>query len=314
MPAPPRGITSKISKKEMSETTKISGYLLEQRVEPILTEEGFYVQMNVAYADPETGKSRELDISAISAISVFKEEFIFPMLLCECENNSQPVVFFTKKSPISFLHSEEVQVSGIPIKLWDRSVKGYIGLSDFTKMKNYHHYCKEDVATQYCSFQLKKEKSSWMALHVEEQHDTLNSLIKALEYEMDRHFRNFVLPPKGEEERVNIQIYYPLLILQGDLYSASLSNNRLVLKKSNHLQFRKELFLPLKNEVETYQIDVITEEYLNNYLKLVKTETEKVIGIFKRKKDQVRFSINKIIAEARKARKKPQSYRNYFDF
>jgi len=72
--------------------------------------------------------------------------------------------------------------------------------------------------------------------------------------------------------------------------------------------------LPLKNEVETYQIDVITEEYLNNYLKLVKTETEKVIGIFKRKKDQVRFSINKIIAEARKARKKPQSYRNYFDF
>lgn len=314
MSAPPKVIVSKISKKEISEAIKTSGYLLEQRVEPVLTGEGFFVQMNVAYADPETGKSRELDISAIKAISVYREEFIFPMLLCECENNSQPVVFFTKESPISFLHYEEVKASGIPIKFWDASVKGYIGFSDFTKMEDYHHYCKGEVATQYCSFQLKKDKSSWMALHVEEQHGTLNSLIKALEYEIDHHFRNFTLPPKGEEEGVNIQIYYPLLILQGDLYSAQLSNNRLVLKKSNHIQFRKELFLPMKNEVETYQIDVITEKYLKDYLKLVDGEMEKVKRVFKRKKEQVRFSINKIIAEARKGKKKPESYREYFDF
>ncbi len=44
MPAPPKGIVSKISKKEMSEAIKTSGYLLEQRVEPVLTEEGFYLE------------------------------------------------------------------------------------------------------------------------------------------------------------------------------------------------------------------------------------------------------------------------------
>jgi hypothetical protein len=52
--------SSKISKKEMTEAIKRSGYLLEQRIEPVLTEAGFYVQMNEGYLDPETGKAREL--------------------------------------------------------------------------------------------------------------------------------------------------------------------------------------------------------------------------------------------------------------
>jgi hypothetical protein len=180
MPAPPKGIVSKISKKEMSEAIKTSGYLLEQRVEPVLTEEGFYVQMNEAYVDPETRKTWELDISAISAVSGFRKEFVFPLILCECKNNSQPVAFFAKESPISFMYHEEVKISGIPVKFWDKN--RYIRLSEFTNMEDFHHYCKGEVATQYCSFQLKKDKSSWMALHIEEQHDMFNSLIQALEY------------------------------------------------------------------------------------------------------------------------------------
>jgi hypothetical protein len=54
--------------------------------------------------------------------------------------------------------------------------------------------------------------------------------------------------------------------------------------------------------------------YLKNYLKLVDTEIEKVKRVFKRKKGQVQFSIDKIIAEARKLKRKPNSYRKYFEF
>jgi hypothetical protein len=197
-----------------------------------------------------------LDISAISAVPVFKEEFIFPLILCECKNNSQPVVFFIKESPISFMYQEEVKVSGIPVKFFDKN--RYISLSEFTKMESFHHYCKAKVATQYCSFQLKKDKSSWMALHIEEQHEMFNSLIQALEYDISEHFGNFTLPPKGQEEGINIQIYYPLVILQGDLYSAALKDNYLSISKSNHIQFRKEIFLPAPNEWKKYQIDVIS--------------------------------------------------------
>lgn len=166
-------------------------------------------------------------------------------------------------------------------------------------MGKFHHYCKGEVATQYCSFQLKKDKSSWMALHLEEQHDTFNSLIKALEYEIDRHFGNFTFPKKDKVEGLNVQIYYPLLILQGDLYTAKFKGGNLVLKKARHVMFRKEYFLVTSNEVESYQIDVITEDYLRRYLKIVDSEMQQISKVLQRKRKDVRFTIDKIIHEAR---------------
>ena len=306
--------TSAISTKQMRDAIQRSGYLLEQRLEPILAEEGYFVQTNPVFPDPDTGKSREIDISALSAIQVYKKgrSFIFPKILCECENNSQPVVFFTKESLISFLHHEQVKVSGIPVKFWQED--GYVSLSEFTGMEKFHHYCKGAVATQYCTFQLKKDKSSWIALHLEEQHDTFNSLLKALDYEIAKHFDGWSLPDKVDEEDVNIQIYYPLVIFQGSLYSANLKNKHLSLRKSKHVQFRKESFLPRTNEVETYQIDVITQEYLTDYLMLIHSEMERVKRVFQRQRANVLLSIEKIVDEAKKLGKKQKSYRECLEF
>jgi hypothetical protein len=306
--------TTSISTKQIKDAIQRSGYLLEQRIEPIIAKEGYYVQTNPVFPDPTTGKSLEIDISAVSAIQVYKKgyNFVFPMLLCECENNPQPIVFFTKESLISFLYHKEVKVSGIPVKFWKED--GYINFSEFTGMEKFHHYCKGPIATQYCNFQLKKDKSSWMALHNEEQHDTFNKLIKALEYEIAKHFDDWYLPDRADEEDVNIQVYYPLVIFQGNLYSAALKNGHLALRKSKHIQFRKELFLPHTNEVETYQIDVITEEYLPNYLKIIDSEMEMVKKVFKRQRAHVLLSIEKIIEEAKKLGEKQKSYRECLEF
>jgi len=307
-------ITNSISTKQMRDAIQKSGYLLEQRIEPILAEEGYYVQTNPVFPDPDTGKSREIDISALSATRIYKKgyNFVFPVLLCECENNSQPVVFFTKESPISFMHHEQVKVSGIPVQFWQED--GYVSLSEFTGMEKFHHYCKGAIATQYCAFQLKKDKSSWVALHNEEQHDTFDSLVKALDYEIAKHFDGWSLPDRVDEEGVNVQIYYPLVILQGSLYSAILKNNQLALRKSKHIQFRKELFLPRTNEVETYQIDAITEEYLPDYLRIIHSEIERVKRVLQRQRASVLLSIEKIVEEAKKPKKKPKSYRKYLEF
>ncbi len=306
--------TKLISTKQMKDAVQRSGYLLEQRVEAILSKEGYFAQTNPVFPDPDTGKSREIDVSAISATRIYKKgyNFVFPNLLCECENNSQPVVFFTKESLISSLFHMEVKVSGIPVKFWQGD--GYVSFSDFTGMEKFHHYCKGAVATQYCTFQLKKDKSSWIALHSEEQHDTFNSLLKALDYEIAKHFDGWFPPAKVDEEGINIQIYYPLVIFEGSLYSATLKNNHLALKKSKHIQFRKELFLPRINEVETYQIDVITEGYLPNYLRIIHSEIERVKRVLQRQRADVLLSIEKIVEEAEKLKKEPKSYRKYLEF
>jgi hypothetical protein len=310
----PPAILNTISTKQMKDVIQKSGYLLEQRVESILTKEGYFVQTNPAFLDPETGKSREIDINALRAIRVYKkgDNFVFPTLLCECENNLQPIVFFTKESPVSFLHYEEVKVSGVPVKFWQED--GYIGLPEFTGMQRFHHYCEGAIATQYCTFQLKKDKSSWMAFHSEEQHGTFDSIIKDLEYEIAKHFDGWVLPDKTEEEMVNIQIYYPLLILQSGLYCGSLKNNRLALTKSKHVQFRKEFFLPRTNEVNTYQIDVISEKYLLDYLKIIESEILKVKKVFQQRRQKARLSIEKIVEEAKRVKEKRESYREYLEY
>jgi hypothetical protein len=307
-------IIASISTEQMKEAIQRSGYLLEQRVEQILSKAGYYVETNPVFPDPDTGKSREFDISALSATRIYKGgyNFVFPALICECENNAQPVAFFVKESPISFLHHYEVKLSGIPVKFWQKD--GYISLSDFAGFERFHHYCKGKFATQYCTFQLKKDKSSWIALHDEEHHNTFNSLIKALDYEIAKHFDSWHPPGKLDKEDVNIQIYYPLVIFQGELLTAELKRKGFLLNKAKHIQFRKELFSTRINEVETYHIDVISEEYLTTYLKMVESEIETIKKIFQRKKNRVRASIDKIVEEAGKKRKKLKSYREYLEF
>ena len=173
---------------------------------------------------------------------------------------------------------------------------------------------KGEVATQYCSFQLRRDKSSWLAFHSEEQHDTFNSLIKAVDYEVDSHFKDWCLPDQIDEENINIQIYYPLLILQGELYSAHLKNNRLMLRKAKHIQFRKQIFSSYKSEVETHQIDVIVENYLSRYLEIVESEVEGIKKALQRKKRKVFESIERIVKGAEGGGKELDSYRKYLEF
>ncbi|MBA7614162.1 hypothetical protein ES703_21425 [subsurface metagenome] len=314
MPRQRRSSNGSISPKQMKDAIRKSGYLLEQRIEPIIAESGYYVETNPVFQDPQTGKSREIDMRALAGVGVYKKEgsFIFPTLLCECENNAQPAVFFTKESILSFTYCEDLKTSGIPVKFWEDD--GYVSLAEFTKMEKFHHYCKGDIATQYCTFQLKKDKSSWIAFHSEEQHDTFSKLIKAVDYEVGEHYKGWSPPEKVDEEVINIQIYYPLLILEGGLYSAYLKNNRLVLRKSEHVQFRTQLFSSYNNEIETYQIDVITEKYLPRYLRVVEFEIERIKKALQRKRSNVFESIEKIVEEARRDKEKAPSYRKYLEF
>lgn len=299
---------------EMKQAIKMSGYLIEQRAERIFKEAGYYVETNPVYLDAESGKSREFDIRAISARSINREErdFIFPVIICECINNAQPIVFFVKESPIAFLYGYEVKVSGIPVKFWRKD--GYINFSDFIGLEKFHHYCKGKFSTQYCSFKKVKNRSEWIACHDDEHHNTLDSLIKALEHEISEHYDKLVIPDEPDEERINIQIYYPLIILEGELYEAELKNKDIELRKVNHIQFRKEVYSRSINERETYQIDIITEDYLQGFLEVIEWEIDKIKRKFQRNRSQVNKSMIKIIQEVKKRSRKERSLRKLWEF
>jgi hypothetical protein len=278
----------------MRESVERSGYLLEQRATAILSKRGYFVEANSAYPDPETGISREYDISAISAIKLSEHwrDRIFSFIICECENNAQPVVFFQSESPISFLHYEQVKCSGTPIKLWNG--KGYTSTSDRLGFDKFHHYCKGPKATQYCSFTRKNDKAPWIAMHSESHHHTFTSIINALEAATDDHYSSWRMPVEGEQEPINIQFYYPLLVLQGDLYLAQLTKSGLILEAKSHVQYRREVWSAKRRDI--YQIDVIRENFMTDYLRIVDREMEAIKRRLKRRTKVIRETNQRLIS------------------
>jgi hypothetical protein len=67
-------------------------------------------------------------------------------------------------------------------------------------------------------------------------------------------------------------------------------------------------------DVETYQIDVIVEKYLPNYLKIIDSELNAIISTLKKCESNTLFTIKKIVEEANALKEKPQSYREILEY
>jgi hypothetical protein len=297
----------------MHESLNKSGYLLEQRIRRVLVkrERGYYVETNAAYPDPQTGISREYDIAAVSAVPLSRDytNALYHYIICECENNAQPVVFFETESQISLLHHEQLKYSGIPLKLWSRG--RFVGLSHFLDLDKFHHYCKGPFATQYCSFSRKNTNAPWIASHSEQHHETITALINAVEAEITKHYENWTPPRNPKDEGVNIQIYNPLLVLQGELYLARGTKRGVALSKAQHIQYRREVWTAKHRE--NYQVDVITESYMPQYLELIEKEIDSIKRRLRRKWRVVRNSFDRIITQAKKDKRQGVTLREIFE-
>jgi hypothetical protein len=299
---------SNISAEQMHDAIVRSGYLLEQRLKAKIERYGYFVETN-QHPDPETGISREYDISAMSGVQLTRNrmDFVFPYIICECENNAQPVVFFKTDSPISFLFHREVKFSGIPVQILRNG--SWVPLGEFLGFEKFHHYCRGQFASQYCSFTNKSNR--WIASHSDVHHQTFTGLANAVEASIEDHYAKTSLPRKDEIEPVNIQIYYPLVVLQGELYLANETRQGLKIKKVNHVQFRREVWSA--NRREAYQIDVIRESFIDKYLKLIDKEAETIRRKLNRKSGEVHRSADRLIAMARRARTKKGKLRRIYE-
>ena len=242
---------------------------------------------------------------------------IYPTLICECKNNPQPIVFFVQEEEAFEPLIDEVTVSGIPSKIWQ--LNKYISIQEFTEVKNFHHYCKPEapVSTQCCTFEMKKDKSSWMASHGEELYETFRTLTKALEQEIDDDFKNmsqWFIPEEKEKEFIDLSFYYPVVIFQGDIYAAYIGKDDLTFKKCEHVQYNPEFFSFYENEVISYHVDVISEKYLLSYLKIIDREMQAIKHKLQQQKQDVMLSIDRLLIECKSLEKKPNTYRKHLEY
>ena len=307
----------------MKDVIARSGYLLEKRVATLLRKSGYKVDSNRGFVDSETSKSREYDVYAYKEIEVYGagSNGVYPTLICECKNNPFPVVFFAQEEETFKPLQDEVRSSGIPCKIWKHNK--YISIQELTGVLTFHHYCapKVPVATQYCNFAKKKDDSEWEALHSDESNDIFRTLAKTLEQEINADFNNmkqWFVPEEMEKEFIDLSFYYPVLILQGDIYSAHIGegegHNSLNFKKCNHVQYNPEFYSIDDNEVISYHIDIITEKFLPDYIKLVEAEMSTIKSVLQQQKQSVLRSIDKIVTEISSLETKPTNYRKHLEY
>lgn len=86
------------SEEEIMAAIEASGYLMEQEVATQLERRGLHVRTNVAFEDSEEGKSREIDVTAITRVAVDETEKVGALveLLVECKNTANPFVFIAR--------------------------------------------------------------------------------------------------------------------------------------------------------------------------------------------------------------------------
>jgi hypothetical protein len=290
-----------------------SGYLLELRVESMLREHWGYVEANATYPDRETGTSREFDIFALRALGARANslDFIWGSLLIECVNNPQPLVVLTKEPLAGFLHHYEIKVSGLPTKVLNSKNGNWERLSEYLGMQDYHHYCKGRIGTQYCSFVKKKtgNNNEWMAMHEGVHYESFRKLCDVTDYFIGEHFKGWTFG--DEEEDLNVQFYYPLIIVQGDLVEAYETKRSVGFRSAEHIQFRQSLAMNQKNV--DFQIDIIRERYLPKYLEMIDAELEKTARLLRRRHKVVRSNIESIVAEAKNANS-AEEVRRIMDF
>lgn len=289
-----------ISRKELKQALLRSGYLLEARVEAVIRERWGHVETNASYEDPDTKKSREYDISSLVAYKAGPDKYgyIFGFLVMECINNPQPLAVLTKEPLTAFLHHEDIKMSGLPVKVPDKTIRiGWRRLCDYLKMDQYHHYCKGNIGTQFCSFVRKKmgKTQEWMAVHDSSHFDSFQKLCSIVDYEKRRHFLSWTL---GGKESVNLQIYYPVIVLQGELVEAQQTFRSVKLRRANHIQFRRSIASTATEQ--HYQIDIIRERYLPKYLDILELELEKTAMLLRRRHVTIRAAIDRIVSEASK--------------
>jgi hypothetical protein len=293
--------TNGISGTELHDAIRRSGYLLEGRVYDLIRRRKEYVEANVAYPDPVTGKSRELDVYAMRGEKAGpgRWDYLFRVLVIECVNNPQPVAFFTREPVVDYFDVSQIKLAGLPVKIPARTKRNqWISLPEWLEMDRYHHYRRGRVATQFCSFIRKGgQKGVWMATHLEDQFDSFRKLCVAVEHYREKHFESWTF--RGHES-INVELYYPVLILQGEMMEIRRSKASFKTIIADHVLFHQSVWTG--KEQEDYCIDVITESYLPTFLRLSGMELVRTARRLRSKYKEVRASVDRLTRMGRRLR------------
>jgi hypothetical protein len=94
------------------------------------------------------------------------------------------------------------------------------------------------------------------------------------------HLRDDRIKPMRGRDSIDSDFLLPVIVLQGQLFHAIASGDDLELEARNHIQLRTHWPQP-KRDYGVFLVDVLTKEYFEEFLNLVKKEHENFVASIK---------------------------------
>ena len=262
---------------------------MEQEVATVIESIGFHVETNRAYEDLDESKSREIDVWAYRDF-YRNEETKFSVgveLICECKNNSTPFVFLGRpknKRDINLIEPSEYL---FPIRKYrhilarspdGKSITSFreVAAFQYLNLADYHYYYKQQTkAVQFC--RMIRNKNSWEANHGTIYDGIFYPIVKAL-LSRKKDLKNLHNTPPKETEWKHIALFFPIVVLCGDIYYLDSVSKQPEPRKVPYITLTRELKSKTING--RFVIDFVKMDGLKDFIESQITPfVERVVAI-----------------------------------
>ena len=271
---------TKQNKEGLLKALYAAGYLLENEVGRELERVGYQVQFNLNCDSDESGVTRDIDIVATDAVSAgwpaHSPTWYYTQIVAACRASVQPMVFFARKtSPnTDALSAESIPTLGAAFdwpsdQLLEEHPEAIQSRVYNFFMKNDHRLTTPHISNQFCVLKPRASDGGWDASQGDTYNEVLLPLINAVSY-----LKRVGLEHKITPETLDSAVFHPVIILRDKLYSCYLSSGQPEIRETDHVVFSREYIS--KNFCGNILIDVITRQYLQEYIGLIKVETQRL--------------------------------------
>jgi hypothetical protein len=210
------------SSAEIISALERTGFLLEQRAALELKDAGFVAVINDAFPDPDTGKSRELDLYGGMSYEVSDTgPSTSANVLIECKNTRDPYLVIGANTDRWTMLDESVIPSFDPLKFQFRDKFSIVNELDLERLPG------DDRKESFVGFQLvqmNRNRSEWRADNSSVYDSIIYPLAKARQYHIDRNSTESDTKEGLKEwEFPFVTYYFPVLLTTAAIFTVTVS-------------------------------------------------------------------------------------------
>lgn len=292
----------------IEENVNKSGYPLELHLHSYLASNHYWPSSNDYFYDPDGKTARSLDLVADLAYYAKGPPFVHfeAKMAIECKkNDSNAWVFFSVDEDYVFsshagqiIDHKKILLGGYDYQsvLWDIDNKLRL------------HYGKEDdnVEGDHISISYKVvRKGKESGESKDDIFEAINQVLKYVSYNYEKNRLTFLRKAEHGTTLPFVEIYFPVIVFQGDLFEGQYSSGKIKLKPTNHV-ILKYLFQPSYSESPLeYYIDIVKKEYFETFFKLIESERNMLMKFIEAKKEDLIDNLDSYLEENNKPARNP---------